>query len=182
MENSAIFLVTFVVTSKKNTRITHSVKKKDISHCLCSFRDTSRGTVTKCTFCLRSTHAHQVHRPIAQRSIGLWHAMPLPIIHHEAQHFSNLVKFEQNYKMPWNICFFRTNFAVVKINKQTNKTQYSCKTIIRSPMKVGLESLWSWRIHKTWVRAKKLVNKQVDLGHLSIDCSIPQESTLLFGR
>ena len=55
-------------------------------------------------------------------------------------------------------------------------------TLTRSPKKVGLESLWSWRIHKTWVRVKKLVNKQVDVGQLLHDCSIPQESTLLFER
>ena len=67
-------------------------------------------------------HAHQVHRPIAQRSIRLWHAIQLPIIHQEAQHFSNSVKFKQNYTMPWNICFFRTNFALVKTNKQTKHT------------------------------------------------------------
>ena len=46
-------------------------KKRKSHHCLCLFRDTSRGTVAKCTFFLRSPHAHQVHRPVTQRSIGL---------------------------------------------------------------------------------------------------------------
>ena len=124
MQSSAIFWVTFVVAFKNNIRIRHSVKKE---------RYFSR-------FMLVSWHVqryrYQVHlfHSIKACALGssthcaevywsLWHAIPLPIIHREALHFSNSTKFKQNYKMPWNICFFRTNFAVVKTNKQTNNAK-----------------------------------------------------------
>ena len=96
-------------------------KKRKSHHCLCLFRDTSTGTVTRSTFFSSVNACALASSTVAQRSIGLWHAIPQPIIHQEAQHFPNSIKFKQNYKMPWNICFFRTNFAVVKTKKQKNK-------------------------------------------------------------